>query len=34
MKTIRTMLKNELVMSLRGMDMPIFAIAMPAACVP
>ena len=29
MKTIRTMLKNELVMSLRGMDMPIFAIAMP-----
>lgn len=29
MKTIRTMLKNELIMSLRGMDMPIFAIAMP-----
>lgn len=29
MKTIRTMLKNELVMSIRGMDMPIFAVAMP-----
>lgn len=29
MKTLRTMIKNELVMSIRGMDMIIFAIAMP-----
>lgn len=29
MKTFRTLLKNELKMSLRGMDMVIFAVAMP-----
>ncbi len=29
MKTFRTLLKNELKMSIRGMDMPIFAVIMP-----
>ena len=29
MKAFRTLVKNELKMSLRGMDMPVFAVIMP-----